>query len=363
MDRWRSFRNRCVANPKFQRGAALFPLTRPTSLRRARNLFDVVAGFVYSQILFACVKLDLFRKVGLDALSIDEIAARIDLSPEATERLVRAAATLRLTEKRDDGLWMLGDLGAAMIGAPGVHEMVDHHAALYADLADPVALLQNRGGRIGDFWAYSRNEAAGALTPEKVADYSALMAASQATFVEDVIAAYPFARHQRLLDVGGGEGQFVRAVAKVAPTLHLGVFDLPGVAALARQRFEADGLGDRAEAHGGDFFADPIPPADLYTLIRVCFDHDDAPARQLLRRLRESMPDGATLVVAETMAGTPGAEPVGDAYFGFYLLAMGSGKPRTAGELTALLREAGFSRVREARTARPMLVRILVAQA
>ena len=30
------------------------------------------------------------------------------------------------------------------------------------------------------------------------------------------------------------------------------------------------------------------------------------------------------------MAGTPGAEPIGDAYFGFYLLAMGSGRPRTA---------------------------------
>jgi demethylspheroidene O-methyltransferase len=188
------------------------------------------------------------------------------------------------------------------------------------------------------------------------------MSASQATFVEDVIAAYPFARHRRLVDVGGGEGQFVRALARVVPGLHLGVFDLPGVAELARQRFEADGLGARAEAHGGDFFADPIPEADLYTLIRVCFDHDDAPVRALLRRLREAMAADATLVVAETMAGTPGAEPVGDAYFGFYLLAMGSGKPRTAPELTLLLQEAGFSTVREARTARPMLVRILVAR-
>jgi len=66
--------------------------------------------------------------------------------------------------------------------------------------------------------------------------------------------------------------------------------------------------------------------------------------------------------VAETMAGTPGAEPVGDAYFGFYLLAMGSGRPRTAAELTALLHEAGFASVREARSARPMLARALVAR-
>jgi demethylspheroidene O-methyltransferase len=106
-DRWRAFRNRCIADPRFQRGSALFPLTRPVALKNARALFDVTAGFVYSQILFACVKLDLFRKVGHDALTLDEIAARIGLSGESAERLVRAAATLRLTERRDDGRWAI----------------------------------------------------------------------------------------------------------------------------------------------------------------------------------------------------------------------------------------------------------------
>jgi demethylspheroidene O-methyltransferase len=60
------------------------------------------------------------------------------------------------------------------------------------------------------------------------------------------------------------------------------------------------------------------------------------------------------------MAGTPGAEPVG-AYFAFYLLAMGSGRPRRPDELALLLREAGFSRVRLLATRRPMLVRVMVA--
>ncbi|TVQ56781.1 MAG: methyltransferase [Rhodobacteraceae bacterium] len=362
LDRWRAFRNRCIADPRFQRGSALFPLTRRIALGNARALFDVTAGFVYSQILFACVKLDLFRRVGHEVLTLEEIAGRIGLSGEATERLVRAAATLRLMERRDDGRWGLGDLGAAMLGAPGVAEMVDHHAALYDDLKDPVALLKNRGGQVGAFWRYSRNEAAGELTPEKVADYSALMAASQATFVEDVLAAHPFGDHARIVDIGGGEGQFVRALAKRFAELRLAVFDLPGVAALARERFAADGVGDRAEAIGGDFFADPIPEADLHTLIRVCFDHDDGPCLKLLTRIREATPPGGALLVAETMAGTPGAEPVGDAYFGFYLLAMGSGRPRTAEELSNLLKQAGFSHVREARTARPMLVRMLVAR-
>ena len=362
-DRWRAFRNARLASARFQRWAATFPATRPVAQKNARALFDVTAGFVYSQILFACVKLDLFRALADGPLSTPDLAARLDLPEESAERLARAAATLRLTERFDSGGWGLGDLGAAMLGAPGVAEMVDHHAALYDDLKDPVALLKARGGRIGDYWAYSRNPAAGELTPEKVADYSALMAASQRTFVDDVIAAYPFAKHARLVDVGGGEGQFIRALAPTAPALRFAVFDLPGVAELARQRFAEDGLGDRAEAVGGDFFADPIPEGDVYTLIRVCFDHDDEPVSRLLGRIRAAMPEGATLVVAETMAGTKGAEPVGDAYFGFYLLAMGSGKPRTAGELTDLLTRAGFAEVREARSARPMLVRLLVAKA
>jgi demethylspheroidene O-methyltransferase len=62
------------------------------------------------------------------------------------------------------------------------------------------------------------------------------------------------------------------------------------------------------------------------------------------------------------MSGTPGAEPVG-AYFAFYLLAMGSGRPRRADELAALLRAAGFDGVRLLRTRQPLLVRVMVARA
>jgi demethylspheroidene O-methyltransferase len=66
------------------------------------------------------------------------------------------------------------------------------------------------------------------------------------------------------------------------------------------------------------------------------------------------------LLVAEPMAETRGAESVG-AYFELYLLAMGSGRPRSAAELTGLLRQAGFSRVRPLPTRQPMLVRVLAA--
>jgi demethylspheroidene O-methyltransferase len=111
-------------------------------------------------------------------------------------------------------------------------------------------------------------------------------------------------------------------------------------------------------------FRDPLPTgADLLSLVRVLHDHDDAQALRILQAARRALPAGGVLLVAEPMSGTAGAEPMGDAYFGFYLLAMGQGRPRTPAELRALLGQAGFARVRTARTRRPMLTRLIVAQA
>jgi demethylspheroidene O-methyltransferase len=188
------------------------------------------------------------------------------------------------------------------------------------------------------------------------------MGDSQGLVAGDILDAYPLARHRRLLDLGGGNGTFLSAVGARWPHLELHLFDLPPVAEQARRRFECEGLAPRAEAIGGDLFRDPLPEgADICPLVRVVHDHDDGPALSILRAARQALPPGGTLLLAEPMSDTPSAEPIGDAYFGFYLWAMGSGRPRTAQELDAMLREAGFNRVKEMPTRRPLLTRLLIA--
>jgi demethylspheroidene O-methyltransferase len=142
------------------------------------------------------------------------------------------------------------------------------------------------------------------------------------------------------------------------------VFDLPAVADAARARFARAGLAHRAQAFGGDFHRDALPEgADIVSLVRVIYDHDDAPALAILRAARRALPAGGTLLLAEPMAGAAGAEPMGAAYFGMYLMAMGSGRSRSAAELAALLRQAGFERVRPRPTALPLQAGVLVARA
>ena len=141
-ERWRDWRHRTVARPGFQRWAAAFPLTRPIARREARQLFDLVAGFVYSQVLLACVRLNVFDLLAAGPLSEVELAQRLNLGAEGADRLVSAAVSLNLLERRPGGRVALGRLGAPLVGNQAVLSMIEHHATLYADLADPVALLR-----------------------------------------------------------------------------------------------------------------------------------------------------------------------------------------------------------------------------
>ena len=178
----------------------------------------------------------------------------------------------------------------------------------------------------------------------------------------EILDAYPMNRHQCLLDVGGGAGTFLIAAATRHANLHVKLFDLPAVAEIANARFAEVGIAGRAEAFGGDFVGSPLPTgADVISLIRVAFDHPDDKVLDILRAIRKIMPVHGTLLVAEPMAGTIGAEAMGDAYFGFYLLAMGRGRSRTVGELSALLNEAGFGRIKVARTRMPLQTKLIIA--
>jgi demethylspheroidene O-methyltransferase len=356
-------RDRLSASARFRRWAGGFWPTRGMARQRAGALFDLAAGFVYSQVLKACVELDLFRILAEGPQPLSTLAPRLGMSEAAAERLLEAAASLKLVQHRRGG-YGLGPLGGPMVGNAAVAAMVRHHAMLYADLADPVAMIRGAGGggQLAAFWGYAADGTRGGLTAESAAPYSDLMAASQPLVAGEVLDAYDFSPHRVLMDVGGGLGAFLAAVGQRHQALQLRLFDLPPVVEMARARLEAAGLGARREVLGGDFHADSLPAgADIIALVRVVHDHDDDKAAALLARARAALPTGGTLLVCEPMAGTAGAEAMGVAYFNLYLHAMGSGRARTPERLTEMLRDAGFGRARLLPTATPLQTRVLHA--
>jgi len=360
-------RNRVFASPRFQHWAARLPVIRWIARSRADAAFDLLAGFAYSQVLRAYVESGLFDLLKSGPYNVVTIAGRIGLSEQATLTLLRAGRPLKLAEEPARDEWMLGEQGAVFASNPGVQAMIRHHRLLYADLADPLALLRadrREPTDLSRFWTYAGALHGASERGTGTAEYSELMAASQHFVADEVLASVPFRDVERLLDVGGGHGAFLRHIGAAWPHLKLGLFDLPEVAETG-DRTLTDALGGhRISAHGGNFFNDSIPEGyDMVSLIRILHDHDDAPAQSLLANIHKSLAPGARLLIAEPMARIPGAEPMGEAFFGLYLWAMGSGRPRSPQEIIAMLRAAGFASARTVATAQPVNASVILARA
>ena len=147
---------------------------------------------------------------------------------------------------------------------------------------------------------------------------------------------------------GGGQGRFATELAKNYPHLRITLFDLPDVCTVSSRIVARNAMADRIRVIPGDFTKDALPTgADLVTLIRIAHDHCDEVVLALLKSIYASLPAGGSLLIAEPMANEPGEKPEGDAYFHFYLLAMGSGRLRTPMELMQLMHQAGFSHLEQ----------------
>ncbi len=364
---WITRRNRVFANPRFQHWAARLPLIRRIARSRADAAFDLLAGFAYSQVLRAYVEGGLFDILQDGPLSAADIAPRMALSEGAALTLLRAGRALRLSEEAAPGRWMLGEQGAVFAANAGVQAMVRHHRLLYADLSDPLSLLRQdrrEPTALSQFWTYAGALHGGAERGTQTAEYSELMAASQHFVADEVLASVSFKSVTRLLDVGGGHGAFLCRIAAAHPHLALGLFDLPEVATTGAQLLGAAVGAERVTAHPGNFLKDSIPKGyDMVSLIRILHDHDDAPAQTLLGNIRASIAPGARLLIAEPMARIAGAEAMGEAFFGLYLWAMGSGRARSPAEIIAMLRAAGFASARAVATAQPVNASIIIARA
>ena len=282
----------------------------------------------------------------------------IGLTPSQADALIKAAASLDLVEVVGGDHIALGMQGAALLGTPGVRDIVLHHALLYADMTDPVAFFKRSAiGRLSDYWTYAANADPRGVAGEDVGAYSTLMSRSQPMVAAQAVAAYNFRRARVILDVGGGEGAFLAAVASVAPNARLILYDLPAVSSRARSRLDAAGLGGRVDVRSGDFHTDDLPKeADLITLVRVLHDHDDEPAARLLSAVRRALAPGGRVAVIEQMGGR---SAVSDAFFNLYLVGMGAGRVRTPTEIAAMMRRAGFARTRRIATPTPLIAEIV----
>ncbi len=337
--------NRLVARPDFQDFAARMPIFRRFARRDGAEIFDVVQGFVRSQVLFALVSLKVPERLMDGPASPDMLALGSGMPQDRMLLLLQGGAGIGLLKRQRDGRYALTRKGAALIGVPGLRQMILHHGAFYRDMGDPVALLNGAvETELAGFWPYVFGPE---TDPAVTRTYSDLMADSQAMVARDTLATVSLEGVEHLADIGGGSGAFLSAVAGEYPGMELTLFDLPAVMPAAEERLAALGYSDRIALQGGSFRDDPLPSGvDAISLIRVLYDHDDASVSALLAKVFDALPSGGRLIISEPMSGGRKPDPITDVYFAFYTLAMRTGRTRSAEAIQSLCADAGFSRVR-----------------
>jgi len=348
---------------RFQAFTARVPGLKHIARAEGRALFGLVSGFVQSQALLALVELRLLHVLAEGPLTVPILARRCDLPDSSMAMLLQAAAAMRLLRRRRDGSFALAMRGAAFLAVPGLEAMVRHHPVLYRDLADPVAFLRGETEpELARFWPYVFG-VGGATDPAVTQLYSGLMADSQGLVAADTLALVDLAGTRRLMDVGGGTGAFLAAVARAHPQVALDLFDLPSVLDGAESRLVRLGVPGRVRLHPGSFRDDPLPVgADAISLVRVLYDHRDETVAALLCAAHAALPPGGRLIVSEPMSGGPQPDPATDVYFAFYTTAMGTGRTRSGIEIAALLAQAGFADIRVLRGFRPFVTSVVTGR-
>ncbi|MDG1279721.1 MAG: methyltransferase [Pseudorhodobacter sp.] len=366
----RPLRDRLIgvfASRGFQRFAARVPGLRRIARAEGEAIFDLVAGFVHSQVLMALVELDVLRKVQDRPQSVEALARSCGLAVDRMQVLIRAGASLHLLHLGRDGQVGLTLRGASVLSVPGLEAMILHHRAFYRDMADPVALLQ--GGsqtELSQFWPYVFG-AAGAVDPKVTAQYSSLMADSQVLVAEDTLRMVDFSQFRRVLDIGGGTGAFLSALGAACPQVGRMLFDLPVVLDGMRKTPLSGSVSTLIDSqvalHPGSFRDDPLPAgADCITLNRVLYDHSDTTVAALLAKVHGALPEGGSVVISEPMLGGSTPNRATDAYFALYTLAMQTGRTRSGAEIGALLAAAGFRDVRILPGYRPFVTSVVTAR-
>lgn len=352
---------RLALSPRFHRLAMRLPGLRHIARSEGRALFDLMQGFVRSQVLTALVETRVLDRLAEGPATTAALAQSLALPADRAQILLQAGAALGLLGRKG-AAWRLAPRGAAFLAVPGLAAMVRHHAVLYADLSDPAAFFRGQTDpALARFWPYVFGAGA-ASDPATAQRYSDLMADSQTLVAEDTLRLADFGGISHLMDVGGGTGAFLSAVGRAHPGLRMTLFDLPAVVPAAAARFAAAGLAGRVNITPGSFRDQPLPAgADAISLIRVLYDHADDTVQALLSAVHAALPPTGRLIVSEPMSGGPLPDPATDVYFAVYTLAMGTGRTRSAEDISQLIAKAGFSQITRRPGFRPFVTSVVQA--
>jgi hypothetical protein len=308
------------------------------------RLRALIAGFQASQAISVAASIGLADHLAGGPRSAAELAQLTTSDPQALQRLAMALSALGILRHGHSDKFALTSMGqllrqdvsgsqafrARLMGRPFFWkswELLSH------SIASGLTAFEEAHGVDGWTWRNAH--------PEDGALFDAVMAADAEWMGEAIVEAYDFSRFSHIVDVGGGDGSLLVALASRYASLRGTVLEQPRVADEARRALSLARLADRCGSVGGDFFTDMPAGADAYILKWILHNWSDRDCGRLLRNCRNVMDREACLLIVEHICDPEHPEATG-ALMDLNMLVMNGGRERTTAEFAALLRDAGF---------------------
>jgi len=260
-------------------------------------------AFWGSKTLLSAVEIGLFTHLASGPRDAKTVAMELELHARSVRDFLDALVSLGMLER----------VGEEYHNSAATDLFLDRNKPSYVG-----GLLEMANARLYPFWGsltealrtgHPQNEAKvgenffSALyqDPERLEGFLHAMSGISMAAALAIVEKFPWDKYQTVIDIGAAEGCVPVQVALRHSHLSGGGFDLPAVAATFEKHAAAFGLADRLRFYPGDFFADPLPSADVLIMGHILHDWSLDEKLMLLRKAYEALPKGGALIVYESI--------------------------------------------------------------
>jgi hypothetical protein len=310
-------------------------------------LLEMAMGYSRSRMLCAAARLGVADALGDEVRGVEELAERCGADADALYRLLRALASIGVTEETAPGQFRLTPFGRPLrrdiAGSawPAVVFWADLLADSWSLLTECIRTgkpaMQVRDPNVPSRWSQD---------PEANSIFRAVMGTAPAEDYAPIAAAWDFSHAKMVADLGGGGGSLMIAVLELHPHLEGMLVDFEASVEAAKARFAEEKVSPRCRLVVSDLTQSVPAGADVYMLKHVLHGRRDAEAITILRNCRAVIPENGTLLIIEFIlpALVSEADPhlEGHLMSDLNMLAVTGGRERSEREWRTLLEASGF---------------------
>jgi hypothetical protein len=321
-------------------------ITQANASVTPERILQTGLGFWGTKTLLSAGELGLFTILAETPLNAGSLRTRLGLHPRAALDFFDALVALGFLN-RDDGVYS---------NTAETDLFLDQRKPSYVG-----GMLEMANARLFGFWNHltealrtgePQNEAKGGgpspfaalyADPARLRGFLAAMSGISHGSNMAIARQFPWKTYGTFIDAGTAQGDLAVQVALANPHLTGTGLDLPVVQPIFDEYASRNGVADRVRFAAVDFFAGPLPKADVVMMGHILHDWDLAEKKMLIRKAFDALPDGGAFIAYDVIIDDDRRQNA----FGLLmslnmLIETPGGFDYTGADCTRWMKEAGF---------------------